>query len=1230
MSVNQNEMVRKSIQINQIDSPHKFWFKYIDDNSNCLLEAFDREINCYVVDLVQNNGGTLPVFDIQPCDVILAFYIKWKKWIRGKAGQLKKANKDGEVDSIYVWAIDYGCKLLIPLSNVVLLEDQRLAYRHPINVQIGGLAGIVPAKHVFVPEFLDFELKKCETWSKNANEKFNEWIMDEEELFFEIESNQCGRHFGQLKLRCPDENNEPFSVAQGLCEIKVALLAQENYINDVGILNREDFLRLNHELTMPREHEEIVIDDEMIERIYWNDDESITFDGQIDNTPARNESVRNTSIHNMSVQNESVQPSRSGTYGNSTLNGISLSTLSVTLSVKSLNRCNVLVITDDIVTAARDWADVFYFNNQMRTCLKHLYRGAIDPLCAYGWPHIMRGNSLILIDEHFRNKMLCLPTLCTIVQRTVNDWTTSNRIEPIGIIFVNGAEEVERMAATCRKLVEKANFKLLTVFCLNSTLEIETLMAMDHIDILVTSVFCFETLVNHMSKLFRSNRLRYVWFHQIDNMCHTNDVETHRALEIILAQNLDIQVQITSQTYCPILNELFDRIKLPMVLSGDRTPFEAALFAECFFVVEFLPAEVKISDLIDKLQDPHSKMYGSIVIVCTNIQDVKYVSGCLTQSNIKCTDFDSFFSLNQLKLVNWTEQSRTLDMYLSRPNILVCEDADLNSYPIRTASHIVHYSLPDKVETFLHRFITCFGYYTEKLDRELLNKVDRNDLAQPIALIYFDDNLCKAFIEIYELIAQRTHCHVPPFLTQIIEKLMMTLEKSKENKPLCIDLITKSKICDVKCPYRHTLIANCDDTEVPHSHGFVNMELIHVLAPNHFSVRLLSYKRNLKHKSKPINDLDSELKRFECAFRDFYTCDESREPAHPIRIGEMYVYFYHNRPKRCRVLSKSTRHGVRIYLIDDGHTRKCSEQDLYLMDRDFKDFPSRAVEIFVLGYVPNDFNSKWLPEANTLVEHIMKTLKPKDGIDGYLQAEIISTFDRRLIVKDLKILHKINDKHQGKLVAENLIKYRFAVKEPINLHPIFLDTAPSSNTESESTNDVFVTEQTNLTTRSTAPNNNIESSSSCTTCVPNTLNKSGVELKSITSPSCSTDDIAILDLKKPEHNSKAVHELSLSQSEGCLITHEQEHSSLPVISAVSLDEILGSLPEHIQAFQVLTPIKCTKSTDQTDTAPKKEPKINDEEECLIDFSENDSDDENNNSPPSPFAYVRLIESLDEL
>lgn len=123
------------------------------------------------------------------------------------------------------------------------------------------------------------------------------------------------------------------------------------------------------------------------------------------------------------------QPSQSGTNGHSTLNNITLSTVSVTLSVKSLNKLNVLAITNATVTPSLEWRDLFYFSDTMKKCLKRIYRNEIDSLCSYGWPHIMQGNSLLLIGEQLRNQMLCLPTFCTIVN-------VSNLNQKANYIFV--------------------------------------------------------------------------------------------------------------------------------------------------------------------------------------------------------------------------------------------------------------------------------------------------------------------------------------------------------------------------------------------------------------------------------------------------------------------------------------------------------------------------------------------------------------------------------------------------------------------------------------------------------------------------------------------------------------------------------------------------------------------------------------------------------------------------
>lgn len=137
-----NFEVENQIVIYQIDNPHKFWYKKSDDLvENQRLRELEENLKKYATDLVDWQEHHQP---INRGDEVVAFHTAWNKWIRGKAGKLKTGS-DGD---IFVWAIDYGCKLVMPLKDVYLLEDRTLACKNPINVHIGGLSGIMPAKIV--------------------------------------------------------------------------------------------------------------------------------------------------------------------------------------------------------------------------------------------------------------------------------------------------------------------------------------------------------------------------------------------------------------------------------------------------------------------------------------------------------------------------------------------------------------------------------------------------------------------------------------------------------------------------------------------------------------------------------------------------------------------------------------------------------------------------------------------------------------------------------------------------------------------------------------------------------------------------------------------------------------------------------------------------------------------------------------------------------------------------
>lgn len=103
----------------------------------------------------------------------------------------------------------------------------------------------------------------------------------------------------------------------------------------------------------------------------------------------------------------------------------------------------------------------------------------------------------------------------------------------------------------------------------------------------------------------------------------------------------------------------------------------------------------------------------------------------------------------------------------SHSNILICDDETLEKFPIRSAQHVVHYSLPQKLETFKQRYIVCYGFYEDRLRRKLLFR--ENDLQRPVSHVFFDDHYTDEYIEIFELLWKRTRCQPPALLVDTVQ-----------------------------------------------------------------------------------------------------------------------------------------------------------------------------------------------------------------------------------------------------------------------------------------------------------------------------------------------------------------------------------------------------------------------------------------------------------------------------
>lgn len=72
---------------------------------------------------------------------------------------------------------------------------------------------------------------------------------------------------------------------------------------------------------------------------------------------------------------------------------------------------DVTIVTDDNIDPTIDWSGTFYFRTQMQACLARDLK-KISQVESFVWPHVMRMNSDIIIDEMESSISASLPVFC--------------------------------------------------------------------------------------------------------------------------------------------------------------------------------------------------------------------------------------------------------------------------------------------------------------------------------------------------------------------------------------------------------------------------------------------------------------------------------------------------------------------------------------------------------------------------------------------------------------------------------------------------------------------------------------------------------------------------------------------------------------------------------------------------------------------------------------------------
>lgn len=111
-----------------------------------------------------------------------------------------------------------------------------------------------------------------------------------------------------------------------------------------------------------------------------------------------------------------------------------------------------------------------------------------------------------------------------------------NRFEPIAIVFTANSLQAVTLKRKCRFLLKQIN---VSNVCVSNA---SNLMQTKRVDILVISVFRIKSLLSHVPGILKSNRLKFIYFHCLNEMVQTNEQITRFAVDTFMSRDCSTQV----------------------------------------------------------------------------------------------------------------------------------------------------------------------------------------------------------------------------------------------------------------------------------------------------------------------------------------------------------------------------------------------------------------------------------------------------------------------------------------------------------------------------------------------------------------------------------------------------------------------------------------------------------------------------------------------------------------
>lgn len=252
----------------------------------------------------------------------------------------------------------------------------------------------------------------------------------------------------------------------------------------------------------------------------------------------------------------------------------------------------------------------------------------------YAWPHLMLGNSFVLVDNAGHGRSWCyLPALCSLVMRRMRE-SVDIGVGPLALLLADSAEQAGILANHCKTLMKFYETQFLKVLNTHeySTEDVQ-LMLLNSCGILVTTATHLkQLLLPGALQLISPRRMKYFVMDDYDRM----RCELPELLPLLHGLNLNrVQLMLVAQQWhSRVFLELINRLaNNPLVLFGDF--LKAAIYGNLKLDIALLRSNQKIDKLIRYLKEQSSSQRRT-AIYCKHEAELATLKEALTAAGLEC------------------------------------------------------------------------------------------------------------------------------------------------------------------------------------------------------------------------------------------------------------------------------------------------------------------------------------------------------------------------------------------------------------------------------------------------------------------------------------------------------------------------------------------------------------------------------------------------------------------